>query len=141
MAPLPETEPEERNTAVLVSSSSSTSAFSASTSHHALNLAAVAAMPSLNGVIDTKGTDPFGNIGDHWHFSRGLSFLDFGVDALVGIFEDLLLDLLEPKISIGSFHAGQILSAKFYQRLKLMNYTWDQKPFPDSTRTGVRVSL
>ena len=50
VAPLPETELEARNTAVLVSSSSSASAFSASSSHHALNLAADAAIPSLNGV-------------------------------------------------------------------------------------------
>ena len=39
MSPLPETEPEAKNMAVLVSSSSSASAFSASPLHHALNLA------------------------------------------------------------------------------------------------------
>ena len=52
----------------------------------------------------------------------------------------LLSTLLEP-VSIGSLGAGQVLSAKSCQRLKLMNSTWDQKPFPDLSRTWVRVSL
>ena len=42
--------------------------------------------------IDTKGTDPFADLGDHRHFSKGLSFLDFGDGARVGIFEDLNFD-------------------------------------------------
>ena len=52
----------------------------------------------------------------------------------------LLSTLLEP-VSIGSLGAKQVLSAKSCQRLKLMNSTWDQKPFPDLSRTWVRVSL
>ena len=50
VSPLPGTKPDVRNSPGLASSSSSASVFSASTSHYTLNLAAVAAIPSLNGM-------------------------------------------------------------------------------------------
>ena len=53
----------------------------------------------------------------------------------------LFLIGLELKISIGSFRAGQVLPAKSRLRLRLMNSGWDQKPFPDLSRTSVRVCL
>ena len=48
-------------------------------------------------IIDKKGTDPFGDFGDHRHFSRGHSELDFGDDARVGIFDDLIFDWVRTK--------------------------------------------
>ena len=43
-------------------------------------------------IIDKKGTDPFGDFGDHRHFSRGRSRLDFGDGTRVETFDDLIFD-------------------------------------------------
>ena len=43
-------------------------------------------------IVDKKGTDTFGDFGDHRHFLRGRSTLDFGDDARVKIFDDLISD-------------------------------------------------
>ena len=43
-------------------------------------------------IIDKKGTDPFGDFGDHRHFSRGRSRLDFGAGTRVETFDDLIFD-------------------------------------------------
>ena len=43
-------------------------------------------------IIDKKGTDPFGDFGDHRHFSRGRSRLDFGAGTQVEIFDNLIFD-------------------------------------------------
>ena len=43
-------------------------------------------------IIDKKGTDPFGDFGDHRHFSRGRSRLDFGAGNRVETFDNLIFD-------------------------------------------------
>ena len=40
-------------------------------------------------IVDEKGTDPFDDFGDHRHFSRGRSKLDFRVGARVETLDDL----------------------------------------------------
>ena len=43
-------------------------------------------------IIDKKGTDPFGDFGDHRHFSTGRSRLDFGAGTRVETFDNLIFD-------------------------------------------------
>ena len=43
-------------------------------------------------IVDKKGTDPFGDFGDHRHFSRGRSRLDFGAGTQVEAFDNLIFD-------------------------------------------------
>ena len=71
-------------------------------------------------IVDKKGTDPFGDFGDHRHFSRGRSRFDFGAGTRVETVDNLIFDRVEPKISIGSLRAGQALFAKSRLRFKLM---------------------
>ena len=74
----------------------------------------------------------FGDFGDHRHFSRGRSKLDFGVDARVEIFEDLIFD----RVRTENLDRQSLLRASTFGKVLLTAQAYEfrlgSKTFPRS---------
>ena len=72
-------------------------------------------------IVDKKGTDPFGDFGDHRHFSRRRSILDFRAGIQVETFDDLIFDRVGTENFDRQSSRRASTFGKVSLRLKLMN--------------------